>query len=411
MITNEDKINSKENNNSETSNSQLNQLNQSPSSNRIPSLDLARVIAMLFMVQGHAIYAVGDPSFVNVSELPWSIWHLFRGFTAPMFLLVSGAVQVFANKRDEFGRISKKTLIKRIRIAIILILIGYILGMPVSHFYELVNINHDKWLSFLAVNILQTIGISLIVVILLFYYTKNNKHLGILSFIISITIIMTTPIVHNIDWFYYTSPIIASYFSHSSNSIFSLFPFTGYMLLGVAIGCFLSFLKPEVRTTYLIKYGSILGLILIIASLPYNKFSWEIDNFNAFVKYLNSYERVSPGISFQRLGFVLMEISLVALLYKYTTKFRGIYVLLGKRAILIYVIHLFIIYGTPFTKGFTHFGNRSLPEFESILIAIATLILSISITLLIDYSLKYYEKSKYIFGTIISLYLIWLFFI
>lgn len=384
------------------------QLNQSPSSNRIPSLDLARVIAMLFMVQGHAINAVGDPTIIDVTQLPWSIWHLFRGFTAPMFLLVSGAVQVFANKRLEDGSISNKTLWKRVRIALILMFIGYTLGLPVSHFYELQNVNHDQWLSFWAVNILQTIGVSLIVVILLFYFTRNSKQLGIISFILSITIIMTTPIVHSFDWFYFTTPAIASYFSHSANSIFSLFPFTGYMLLGVSIGSLLSFFYPEQRTQYLIKYGFIFGVVLFVASLPYNKFSWEIDSFSSFVKYLNSYERVSPGISFQRLGFVFIEISLIALIYKYTARFRGIYVLLGKRAILIYVIHLFIIYGTPFTKGLTVFGVNSLGTFDSILIAIITLFGSISIAILIDYLLRTYKMSKTIFGIAILIYVIWL---
>lgn len=388
----------------------LNKLNLSPSSNRIPSLDLARVVAMLFMVQGHAIYAVGNPSLIDISNLPWSVWHLFRGFTAPMFLMVSGAVQIFANKRDEQGRISKKTLYKRIRIAVVLIFIGYTLGMPVSHFYQLVDINHDQWLSFLQVNILQTIGASLLIVIVLFYFTRNAKQIGILSFILGAVVIMATPYVHSFDWFYYFSPVIASYFSHSSNSIFSLFPFTGYMLLGISLGSILYYMKPEERTGLLIKYGLIAGMLFFVLSLPYNTYSGQINSFNSLVKFLNSYQRVSPGLSFQRLAFVLVEISLVATVYKYTSRFRGMYVLLGKRAILIYVIHLFIIYGTPFSQGFTYFGQRSLPEFESIMIAIITLVLSITITVIIDYTLKEYQKSKYVYGCIVSAYLLWLFF-
>lgn len=385
------------------------QLNQSPSSNRIASLDLARVVAMLFMVQGHAIFAVGDPEIINIQELPWSIWHLLRGFTAPMFLLVSGAVQIFANKRLETGKISQKTLFKRIRISLILIFIGYTLGLPVSHFYELVNINDEQWLSFFAVNILQTIGVSLLFVIFLFYITRNSIQLGIISFILAIIIIMTTPIVHNYDWFYNTPHFIASYFSHSSNSIFSLFPFTAYMLLGISLGAFLSYYSSEQRVKILIKYGFLIGLLLLILSMPYNKFTWEIDSFGAFVKYLNSYDRISPGLSFQRLGFVFIEISLISLIYNYTDKLRGIYVLLGKRAILIYVIHLFIIYGTPFSNGLVKFGNKSLGNIESILIAIVTIVSSILITIFIDYTLKFYEKSKIIYGSIITAYLLWLF--
>ena len=85
-------------------------------SDRLPALDLARCVAMLLMIQGHVLFELTAPSYINIHQFPWDIWEFFRGLTAPIFLTVSGAVQVFANKRDENGNLSKNTIHKRINI-------------------------------------------------------------------------------------------------------------------------------------------------------------------------------------------------------------------------------------------------------------------------------------------------------
>ena len=81
---------------------------------------------MILMVQGHTIDALANSNSYDVSQFPWSIWHIIRGFTAPIFLVVSGSVQVFANKRQENGKLKSETSKKRLIMALVLILIAYI---------------------------------------------------------------------------------------------------------------------------------------------------------------------------------------------------------------------------------------------------------------------------------------------
>ncbi|MCX6140750.1 MAG: heparan-alpha-glucosaminide N-acetyltransferase domain-containing protein, partial [Candidatus Kapabacteria bacterium] len=82
---------------------------------RLYALDLARFMAMLFMMQGHVLDALVSSSVIDISHAPWNVWHWIRGLTAPVFLMVSGAVHVFATKRDADGRVREDVMGKRIR--------------------------------------------------------------------------------------------------------------------------------------------------------------------------------------------------------------------------------------------------------------------------------------------------------
>ncbi len=109
-------------------------MNIKSTSNRVPSLDLARILAMLMMIAGHTFFSLVEPSQINVNSSPWNWWEFLRGATAPIFLTVSGIVQVFANNRDENGKLSTSTIKKRGRMALMLIAIGYLLVFPRKDF-------------------------------------------------------------------------------------------------------------------------------------------------------------------------------------------------------------------------------------------------------------------------------------
>ena len=160
---------------------------QSKKSNRLASLDLARVLAMLMMIQGHTIYATANPSLIDTSIWYWDIWSFLRGFTAPVFLTVSGAVHVFANKRDEYGRLSNQVAIRRINIALLLLFVGYMLVFPAGRIYDVFFVEHKYWLNFYKVNILQLFGSTLLLALALFYIYKKELSIN--------------------DWFFNTSRV------------------------------------------------------------------------------------------------------------------------------------------------------------------------------------------------------------
>ena len=62
---------------------------------RILFLDLMRVLALFMMIQGHTTYDFLDLSIREGGSAGIKLWTSFRGYTAPFFMLVSGAVFTF----------------------------------------------------------------------------------------------------------------------------------------------------------------------------------------------------------------------------------------------------------------------------------------------------------------------------
>ena len=353
-----------------------------PVSDRLPALDLARCVAMFMMIQGHVLFELTHPSYINIHQFPWDIWEFFRGLTAPIFLTVSGAVQVFANKRDEKGNLSKNTIRKRINIASLLILIGYFLVFPASKFYHLLVMPSNGWTGFFQVNILQLIGVSLLLVLVLFVMTKDNKIFGKISFFIGLAILLITPIMHIINWFNYLPEIIAPYISQLKGSIFTIFPFTGFIFIGAAFGSYLKQIPAENRNKTIIRIGLIMGVIFISAGIP---LYFYIKAFN--INFIEPYKS-NTGMAFIRTGCVFSILSLVTILYEKIKKYSKYFSLFGKRALFIYIVHLVILYGSPWTRSIGQVFHQSMPLYLSSVVALIIIAISVGMAYYYDYSVK-----------------------
>ncbi|MBM4151193.1 MAG: DUF1624 domain-containing protein, partial [Ignavibacteria bacterium] len=121
---------------------------------RLFALDLARLMAMLMMMQGHTIDALVQPQLMHLDEFPWNVWQFMRGLTAPIFLIVSGTVHVFAMKRNELGAMSEETRKRRMNWAWIILLCGYMLVFPANRLIDLPFVQPDALAMFFQVNIL-----------------------------------------------------------------------------------------------------------------------------------------------------------------------------------------------------------------------------------------------------------------
>lgn len=42
---------------------------------RLYALDMARLVAMIMMIQGHTMYTMVDHQFIDVQSFPWSWWN------------------------------------------------------------------------------------------------------------------------------------------------------------------------------------------------------------------------------------------------------------------------------------------------------------------------------------------------
>ncbi|WP_298759794.1 heparan-alpha-glucosaminide N-acetyltransferase domain-containing protein [uncultured Psychroserpens sp.] len=323
--------------------------------NRIFFIDAVRAFAILMMLQGHFIDTLLNPIHRDSSNMVYQIWYYFRGITAPTFFTISGLVFLYLllrakHKGDDYPRI-KKGLYR----GLLLIGIGYLLRVDIFGW-----LRGDFKSYFFVVDVLQCIGISLI--ILIGCYVLLRKHvrlLSILLFLMGCLCFLTEPIYQS--WNFSNVPIaFANYMTKSYGSIFTILPWFGY----TAFGGFLATIfyshvhKKRFRLVTVISFF-ITGIFLIDCS------SWflmrlhywtdiEIFKSSAYFNYL-----------FTRFGNVLL---LFGVFYAAEPFLKGSLIgKIGQKTLSIYVIHFIIIFGSFTGVGLKHFFLKALNPTQAIL--------------------------------------------
>lgn len=353
--------------------------------NRVPSLDFARIFAMLMMIAGHTFFSLINPYSVDTNSFPWNWWEFARGATAPIFLTVSGIAQVFANKRDQFGKIPTTTVTKRIKTSLMLIGTGYLLMFPADKIYDIPFIPSQYLTGFFAVNILQLIGFTLLLVILIFRMTRTDKQLFVSSLTIGIVLVLLTPISQLVNWFEVLPYAFANYIDYRGGSYFGIFPFSAYVFLGVAFGTILKKIPSEQRIDFINKKSLIAIPIFFLAGVLIHTFEYP------YIKNLFSPYRASLGMIFYRYSIVALVFVLTGIVAKKLTNFHHYFTFFGQKAFYVYILHIFILYGSAVTPGLiTFFG-----ETTSIALAFANIPIVIIGTMLLTKILhKLVEDSK-----------------
>ena len=311
--------------------------------NRLFALDLARLMAMLMMMQGHTIDALVQPQLLNLNEYPWNIWQFMRGLTAPIFLIVSGTVHVFAMKRNELGAMSEETRKRRMNWAWIILLCGYMLVFPANRLIDLPFVQEDAWALFFQVNILQLTAFTLMAIVWLSTHTYSVKALGIRSGIIAMSMFCLAPIVHSIHWFDILPGFFAGFLSSERGSLFPFFPTSGFMFLGVAFGSYLYAKSDEERTSFMKKGIFLLGCMLIIGGVAFYQATY---HFALIMEYLN------PGSMVMRTGIILIFIGICSYIGRALSRFEHRLVFFSSKSLHIYILHLVLLYGTPWFPSF-----------------------------------------------------------
>jgi uncharacterized membrane protein len=342
---------------------------------RLYALDLARFVAMLLMIQGHVLDALVMPSVIDVTQPPWNTWSWIRGLTAPVFLTVSGAVHVFAAKRDAEGRIQDSTIQRRMRWAVTILVIGYLLVFPGKRVIDLPYVPAEGWHAFFAVNILQLVGAAMIVFVAVMQTTRSVAEMGRRAVITVGVILVCSPLAH-LDVAHAALPMwLQPYLTAKYGSLFPFFPFASYLFLGVVIGAHLHSLPAEERDARLVRMGLRLGvpLTLLGYGLLYGLVAMGVPQ-----KSIDNSDSVILVAA--RFGAVLVVFAAAVKLLRATWSLRSAYILFGSKSLYIYIIHGVLLFGTPWWDGIGRTQAKSMTLGRGLaallVILVATLVLS-----------------------------------
>jgi uncharacterized membrane protein len=360
-------------------------MSNSEQKHRIIFIDLIRAFAVLQMVQGHTINVLLAESSRN-PELPaYAIWHFMRGMTAPIFMLTAGTVftYLFYSVNKPFN--NNPRVKKGIKRGLLLIAIGYLLRYPTFTVIDFSNVSQSSWKIFFAVDVLHIIGVSLLVVIFLFFISEKFKLNKYFVFAITATLVFfSSPFIYNINWVSFMPDPLAGYFYPVTGSLFPFFPWAGYVIAGGVLGSYLARNPMVFKTAKFSLMLALFGVMFILISIL-SDFVFSYFNQPVYVS------QASPGLITFRVGFVLLLNAVVSYIALKADRIPGFLITVGRNTLLIYVVHLVILYGSAWNPGINKLWAKSFNGWEAF--GAAVIMLSL-MTLMVFYLHKLKMKNK-----------------
>lgn len=360
-------------------------MTQTDKKQRIIFIDLMRAFAVLQMVQGHTIDALLSPEYRSYDYTAYAVWHFMRGMTAPIFMFTSGTVFTYLFRLVDEPFEKNPRVKKGIKRFLLLLLIGYLLRFPTLNLFNFKFISIEQWNIFFAVDVLHLIGFGLFFLLLAIFISEKLKLGDTITFLlIGLVFIIPAPFFSQIDWIKIFPQPIANYFYDGKGSLFPLFPWVGYVVIGGVLGSYLA-KNPMVFKSNKFSFSLVFwGIILIL-------FSGVVQ----YVLFQNLTGKISSSYSYDtiifRIGFVLILTGLVSYISQNLESIPRIIILVGRNTLLIYVVHLMIIYGSVINPGLTKILANSASASLAIVLALSMIMI---MTLMVYLLSKFKFKNK-----------------
>jgi uncharacterized membrane protein len=334
---------------------------------RIIFLDLLRAFAVFQMVQGHTVDALLSDSYRNTDNVIYSIWYFMRGMTAPIFMFTAGTVftYLFRLVKEPFSK--NVRVLKGIRRGLLLILLGYFLRYPTWKLIDFSDVSEYSWNVFFAVDVLQLIGFSLFGLLFLFYISERlNLNDYIVFSAAAFLIFILSPFFFSVDWNSMLPRFLAGYFYEGGGSVFPIFPWAGYVVAGGVLGSYLARNPMIFKSLNFSIYLAAISMTFLVASFGTGYLSSQLYN-------MTEVNSASISLIFLRIGFVLLLSSIVSFISLKADSIPQFIILIGRNTLLIYVVHLVLIYGSAWNPGLYTFFEKSFTGWITFFFAILML--------------------------------------
>ncbi len=344
---------------------------------RLQFIDAFRGWAVLVMIETHVLNATLRPELMETAF--FKVVNFVNGLVAPAFLFASGLTFAISTRRKigDYLRF-RPALFKQLARLGLLLVIGYCLHIPKFEYHHLrYDAGIAAWNNFWQVDVLQCIGMTLFLLILLLLVLRTERRLYIASAVILGGVMAITPLVWETDfWAFFPIPV-AEYFNGKHASLFPLLPWSAFVLAGSLAGYY--YLQSSSQGGDKTLMGRRMTTLAYIA-VGIVLFSFALHPIAQVLYPSYDYWKSSPS-------FVLLRIGLVVLLLAggyFWEKRRGIsassvVTISGRESLLVYAAHLMLLYGN--FKG-PHFVDRIGHQFGYIQAFGVSLVLIILMALL-----------------------------
>jgi hypothetical protein len=279
----------------------------------------------LAMVQGH----VTDTLLAKGTQAaPWYVFQqVFHGSTAPGFLFASGFVAGLPR-----APLSLRASLRRARRLLFVFGTGYFLHLPYFSFWKTVGASPAERAALFACDALQVIALTQLLVLGLQWVA--GRHWARWGAALAVLVIAATPSVWSSGLSRHLPEPLAPWLDEATGSRFPVFPFAAFVLAGTLAGATVGRAEPERRHRREIGWG--LGLVCLGAVLAW-PLAGRVDYWGA-----------SPAYAFVRLGGLLLLLRLVESAARAELPGVRALALLGHETLLVYVLHLYLLFGGVF---------------------------------------------------------------
>jgi uncharacterized membrane protein len=345
---------------------------------RIIFIDLMRAFAVFQMVQGHTIDTLLADNFRNPDNLIYATWHFMRGLTAPIFMFTAGIVFTYLFRLVQKPFNENPGVKKGIKRGLLLIFLGYLIRYPTWTIFDFSYVSDYSMGVFLAVDVLQLIGFGLLAILLLLYISEKIKLNDYYNFtLVALLILLVSPMFFNIDWNSFLPQAIAGYFYTGTGSLFPFFPWAGYVIAGGVLGAYLAKHPKVFKSSKFSLWLAAIGFALIIVSII-------IDYFSALKGNEAVVNSATTSLIFFRVGAVLVLNAIVSYISLKVNSIPKLIILIGRNTLMIYVVHLLILYGSAWNPGLYGWIGKSFNGLQAVISAVVMFGLMILMVLLFN---------------------------
>ena len=325
------------------------------SSKRLAFIDLLRGWAVIVMIETHMINATILPELRDTGS--FSIINFINGLVAPSFLFASGMAYAVTTRRKIDSYLSfGPPLFKQLGRLLFILLVGYVLHLPHFNLGRLIQgATPRQWLVFYQSDVLHCIAVSLLSLQMLLLIVRNEKRLYRTAAVLAVGILAVTPLMWRYDFLEVLPAPIAAYMNGLHFSLFPIFPWMAFLFAGAIAGHLFAEGRAaagdsgadafSVRTLRLFLGAGAALLLMSAALVPLESVLPAYENY-----------ALNPSFALLRIGIVLL---LCGTMYWYEQR-KGVspaspVTLIGRESLLVYSVHLLLIYGN---FGSFNFRNR-----------------------------------------------------
>ncbi len=339
-------------------------------SGRILAIDLARIFAIVFMIQGHTIHVLLAPQYRQGQF--FDLWLYLRGLTAPVFLSLAGCsffvvtMRMFAKSPSDMS----SKVFRRIRRFAFFVGLGYLMHMPARSFSDLQYVDSAGWQGWYQVDVLQCIGVTLIAMQLLALFARTPQRYVIACLAAGSAIVLATPLTWSTNWNHLPG-FASAYLNGNSGSLFPLFPWAGYVFMGASLGYL--FLTQPSNTT--IRVTAIAAVIAIVAGNVLQQMPWSIYG-------PIDYWKTSPNLFLIRFGALCLIMTAISMVLRwFPVPSLPLAQRLASESLIAYIVHIAILYGTSWSLGVRQFMGETLNPVQTTMSIVLMIVISCMIAI------------------------------